>query len=237
MSTTVLRAATLALVYSTAQYCAPAWCRCAHTRLIDKLINDAWCIVTRCLRPTPTDNLVLLGGSKQLSFAVKMPYCLKLAAPGSQNICSTKGLCPPSCGDLRQLKSRHPLVPAALELNDLAQSGTSVLQWADYNGNMGWQEKVPGYIANVNTLPSKMFFPKAAWVKHNLLRTGIGLFRPTIHNWGMAPTAACKCGAKDQTAEHVITFFPIYHYLKGAHAFSAVGKSLVPWMTGTSLAM
>ena len=33
-----------------------------------------------------------------------------------------------------------PLVPAALELNDLAQSGTSVVQWANYNWNMGWWE-------------------------------------------------------------------------------------------------
>ena len=29
-----LRIATLSLVYSTAEYCAPVWCRSAHTRLI-----------------------------------------------------------------------------------------------------------------------------------------------------------------------------------------------------------
>ena len=46
-----LRIATLSLVYSTAEYCAPVWCRSAHTRLIDSVLNDALRIVTGCLRP------------------------------------------------------------------------------------------------------------------------------------------------------------------------------------------
>ena len=41
-----LRIATLSLVYSAAEYCAPVWCRSAHTRLIDSVLNDALRIVT-----------------------------------------------------------------------------------------------------------------------------------------------------------------------------------------------
>ena len=37
--------ATLSLVYLTAEYCAPVWCRSAHTRLIDSVLNDALRIV------------------------------------------------------------------------------------------------------------------------------------------------------------------------------------------------
>jgi len=59
---TTLRTATLALVHSTAEYCAPAWCRSAHTRLIDPTINDTLRIVTGCLRPTPAGNLLILAG-------------------------------------------------------------------------------------------------------------------------------------------------------------------------------
>ena len=33
--------ATLSLVYSATEYCAPLWCRSAHTRLIDSVLNDA----------------------------------------------------------------------------------------------------------------------------------------------------------------------------------------------------
>ena len=54
--------ATLSLVYSTAEYYAPVWCRSAHTRLIDSVLNDALRIVTGCLRPTPTDHLPVLSG-------------------------------------------------------------------------------------------------------------------------------------------------------------------------------
>ena len=65
-----LRIATLSLVYSTAEYCAPVWCRSAHTRLIDSVLNDALRIVTGCLRPTPTDHAYLYSqASSQLSFA------------------------------------------------------------------------------------------------------------------------------------------------------------------------
>ena len=64
--------ATLSLVYSTAEYCAPVWCRSAHTRFIDSALNDAMRIVNGCLRPTPTDDLVTYlysQASSQLSFA------------------------------------------------------------------------------------------------------------------------------------------------------------------------
>ena len=47
-----LRTAALSLIYSTAEYCAPAWCCSAHTRLIDSVLNYALRIVTGCLRPT-----------------------------------------------------------------------------------------------------------------------------------------------------------------------------------------
>ena len=56
-----LRIATLSLVYSTAEYCAPVWCRSAHTRLINSVLNDALRIVTGCLRPTLTDHLPVLS--------------------------------------------------------------------------------------------------------------------------------------------------------------------------------
>ena len=57
-----LHIATLFLVCSTTKYCAPVWCRNAHTRIIDSVLNDALRIVTGCLRPTPTDHLPLLSG-------------------------------------------------------------------------------------------------------------------------------------------------------------------------------
>ena len=64
-----LRIATLSLVYSTAEYCAPVWCRSAHTRLIDSVLNDALHIVTGCLRFIPRTIYPYFQASSQLSFA------------------------------------------------------------------------------------------------------------------------------------------------------------------------
>ena len=63
----ILRIATLSLVYSTAEYCAPVWCRSAHTRLIDSVLNDALRIVTGCLLQRTT--YLYSQASSQLSFA------------------------------------------------------------------------------------------------------------------------------------------------------------------------
>ena len=55
-----LRIAALSLVYSTAEHCAPVWCCSAHTRLIESILNNAFLIVTGCLRPTLADHLSIL---------------------------------------------------------------------------------------------------------------------------------------------------------------------------------
>ena len=54
--------AALYLVYSTAEYCAPVWCRSTYIRLIDSALNDALHVITGCLRPTPTNYLPIFSG-------------------------------------------------------------------------------------------------------------------------------------------------------------------------------
>ena len=77
-----LRTAALSLVYSTAEYCAPVWCRSAHTRLIDSVLNDALRIVTGCLRPTPIDYLPVLAGIQPAELR-RLGATLSLAYRGS----------------------------------------------------------------------------------------------------------------------------------------------------------
>ena len=57
-----LRTATLALIHSTAEYCASVWRRIAHNGVIDPTIKGAMRIVTGCLGPTSADNLPILAG-------------------------------------------------------------------------------------------------------------------------------------------------------------------------------
>ena len=57
-----LRTAALALVYSTAEYCAPVWARSAHSKQLDVPINEALRVITGCLRPTPVELQPILAG-------------------------------------------------------------------------------------------------------------------------------------------------------------------------------
>ena len=129
-----LHIATLSLVYSTAEYCAPVWCRSAHTRLIDSVLNDAWRIVTGCLRPTPTDHLLVLSGIqpaelRRLGTTLSLAYCGSLD-PNHILYGVLSG-----SADTRQvrLRSRCPFVPGARNpLNNLARLGICASEWTNH---------------------------------------------------------------------------------------------------------
>ena len=73
-SAKTLRIATLSLVYSTADYCAPVWCRSAHTRLIDSVLNDALRIVTRWCVPLQRTTYLYSQASSQKK-KLNAEYC------------------------------------------------------------------------------------------------------------------------------------------------------------------
>jgi len=105
---TTSQTATLALVLSTAEYCAPVWCRSAHTRLIDPAISDALPIVTGCLRPTLAGSLPILAGI-QPAERRRSGATLSLArrAMEPRHLLHSALACP-SSAKARRLKSRHP---------------------------------------------------------------------------------------------------------------------------------
>ena len=209
-----LRTATLALVHSALEYCAPAWCRSAHTRLIDRPINDVLRLVIECLQPTQTDDLYVLADiqlSKLRRKRATLSYARRSQDP--KHILHER-LLSSSYGGHRQLKSRRPFVPAALDLLNDADvlSTSSAGSWANRKWNTEQEERASrlhSYFAHVGSLPPGMHLPRLAWVRLNRLRTGIGLFRSTMHKWGMAPSPASECGANKQTADHLITSCPI----------------------------
>ena len=53
-SQTVLRTTAVALCYSAAEYCAPAWTRSQHTRVVDTKLRETMRITSGCLKSTPT---------------------------------------------------------------------------------------------------------------------------------------------------------------------------------------
>ena len=237
---TVLRTSTLALVHSTAEYCAPAWCRSVHTRLADSTINDALRIVTGCLRPTPTAYLPILAGIQPAELRRK-GATLRLArrALEPNHLLHSKVMSQPP--GTPRLKSRRPFVPAAQELLKILDSlEISAARWTDHTWNLEWQStssRLHGFIPDAGPRPPGISLPRAAWVRLNRLRTGVGRFRSSMHKWGLAPSAACECGAEEQTADHVILSCPRHRLPNGTHGLKVLDDDTTTWLTNTCLSI
>ena len=106
---TSLRLATLTLVHSTTEYCAPAWCRSAHTRLIDPATNNILRIVTGCLCPTLADKLPTLAGIQPAELrrnGATMSLARRSMEPGHL---LHSALTRPSSANARRLKIDTPI--------------------------------------------------------------------------------------------------------------------------------
>ena len=219
-----LRIATLSLVYSTAEYCAPVSCRSAHTRLIDSVLNDALRIVTGCLRPTPADHLPVLSGIQPAELR-RMGATLSLAYRGSlEGDHILYGLLSGS-SDTRQvrLRSRRPFVPAARNcLDNLASLGIRASEWTNHKWKTEYCENASFFCAWDRCQPVGMRLPRAAWVRLNRLRTGVGRFHLSMYRWGLALSSNCDCGTSEQTADH------------GARALTVLDEETQCWLNNTT---
>ena len=234
-----LRIATLSLVYSTAEYCVPVWCRSAHTRLIDSVLNDALRIVTGCLRPTPMDHLPVLSGIQPAELR-RMGATLSLAYSGSLDPDHILYGLLSGSSDTRQvrLRSRRPFVPAALNLLDnLARFYIRASEWTNHKRNAEDCEnasRLRAFVPRTGAMPVGMGLRRVAWVKLNRLRTGVGRFHSSMHKWGLAPSPNCECGASEQTVDHVLTAYPIHWAPHGARGLTVLDDETQCWLNNTT---
>ena len=182
-----LRIATLSLIHSAAKYCAPVWCRSAHTRLIDNVLNDALRLVTGCLRPTPRDHLPVLSGIQPAELR-RMGATLSLAYRGSLDPDHILyGLLSGSSDtDQVRLRSRRPFVPAARNLLDnLAKLGVRASEWTNHKWKTEYCEnasRLRVFVPETSARPVGMGLPRAAWVRLNRQRIGVGRFHSSMYN-------------------------------------------------------
>ena len=225
----------LSLVYSAAEYCAPVWCRSAHTRLIDSVLNDVLHIVTGCLRPTPTDHLPVLSGIQPVEIR-RMGATLSLAHCGSLDPDHILyGLLSGSSDTCQvRLRSRRPFVPGVQNLLEkLTDLASALLNGQITNGNTEYCEnasRLRAFVPKTCARPVGIGLPRAAWVKLNCLQTGVGQFHSSMHKWGLAPSLNCECGASEQTADHVLTACPIHRAPHGARGLTVLDDETRCWL-------
>ena len=74
--------------------------------------------------------------------------------------------------------------------------------------------------------PPEISFPDLHASSFTESKPALVYFAQKTDKRGMASMAVCECGAKEQTAEHVITSCLIYHHLNEACALLDVYKHL-----------
>ena len=229
-----LRTTTLSLVHSTAEYCAPVWCRSAHIHLMDSVLNDAMRIVTGCLSPTPTVHLPVLSGIQPVELR-RLRATLSLAHRGSLDPDHILyGLLSGSSdtGQVR-LRSRRPFVPGARNLLDnLARLGIRAFERTNHKWKTEYCEnasRLRAFVPGIGTRPVGMGLPRAAWVKLNRLRTGVGRFHSSMHKWDLASLPNCECGASEQTSA-----CPIHRAPHGARGLTVLDDETQCWLNNTT---
>ena len=100
--------------------------------------------------------------------------------------------------DTRQvrLRSRRSFVPVARNyLDNLARLGIRASEWTNHKWKTEYcadASRLRAFVPKTDARPVGMGLPRAAWVKLNRLRTGVGRFHWSMHKWGLAPSPNCE---------------------------------------------
>ena len=227
-STPTLRTGALALVFSTAEYAAQAWCRSTHTRKLDCALNDTLRLITGCLRPTPTDLLPVLAG-------IAPP---RLRRENLTNKLTNKSLA----------NDGHPLHRITTRSQDLGRQRlrsrrpfsrhAATLSSSNFNLIQEWEKSWEGTarpqqftIPPDTKAPAGSELPRRDWVTLNRLRTGVGRFNANMHRWGLSQSPACICGADEQTADHVIYNCPVLQPPDGMTDLTSPNEAQANWLS------
>ena len=165
---------------------------------MDDVVNDVLCIVTGCLRSTPTNHLPILSGIQPMSFAA-WEATLSLARRGTLD--PDHILHGQLAGLLdfpqKRLKSRRTFVAARKLLNNLSKLGVRVAQWTNYGWSAEYFKRTSVlhvFIPKASSRPLGLGLPRTPWVKLNRLRTGVGRFYLSMYKRGLASSPTCECG-------------------------------------------
>jgi len=108
--------------------------------------------------------------------------------------------------------------------------------WADHQWNAEWTDnptRLRIFIPDTGTHPLGMTLLRRVWVRFNRLRTGVGCFRSYLYKWVMASSAACECGAEEQTVDRVVPQCPIHRPPRGLHGLTVLDDETIEWLLNT----
>jgi len=51
-----------------------------------------------------------------------------------------------------------------------------------------------------------------------------------MQKWGLLPSANCRCGAEEQTADYILASCPLYHPPNGTLGLAAIDDDTMDWI-------
>ncbi|KAL1454475.1 hypothetical protein WDU94_010720 [Cyamophila willieti] len=205
-SSHVLRTSVLGLVYSAAEYCAPVWLNCNHTNLVDVQLNQSMRMITGSIKPTPTFWLPTLSNIPPPKLRREKTLLREYG-----KIVANENL--PIHSDMediqtKRLPSRNPPLVKAISL--YSENFNPTQAWKDT-----WERNCPALYKDlpcIDTTPPGFEAKRKVWVTLNRIRTNTGKCAYSLHQWGKVESAACDCGAEEQTILHIVAECPRRRY-------------------------
>lgn len=222
-----LRTASLALVYSVGEFCAPVWENSIHSTKIDVKLNEAMRIISCTVRSTPLQWLPVLSNIAPPDIRRKeaKAQIFRKTEKHKNSLLYDVLQDPPKT----RLKSRKP--PWA----DMESSKTFTVadKWRER-----WVEHPPrnGHLVKDPTRKVEGFhLPRPVWSSLNRFRTGHGRCGYLKHKWGFCESASCDCGAIEQTMEHLVESCPSRAFPGGLLALHQVTPEAVTWLSNLDI--
>ena len=93
----------------------------------------------------------------------------------------------------------------------------------------GLPHKIPHFHPRHRHAPG-MTLPRSSRVRLDRLRIDVEGFRSYLYKWGVVSSAACECGAEEQTVNHVVLQCPIHRLPQGLHGLTVLDDETTEWL-------
>jgi len=132
-----------------------------------------------------------------------------------------------------------PIHPFVLDAQQLISSSDNnnirAAQWADHQWDAEWADNPTTlriFIPDTGTHDPGMTFPRRAWVRLNCLRSPhrCWAFALLLETWNMTSSAACECGAEEQTVDHVVLQCPVHRPSHGLQGPTVLNDETIEWL-------
>lgn len=230
-SASTLRTSSLALVYSTAEYCCPVWSHSSHVKMVDTTLNHCLRTITGTIKSTPVPWLSVLAN-------ILPPHIRRDAALAREMKKINENLKLPIHRDLAdrrgtRLVSRKPLCIKAEAIDYSTYSAEA--EWKRHWNDLDLTNSELIDDPNVKLLGFDL--ARQTWSQLNRIRSNHGRCNSMLHRWDPGIPSACDCGDASQTIHHIVNDCPNRKITGGLPNLFKLDESGIEWLNDLDITL